>query len=255
MSLPRPRSLSGLILVGLLLVSLPLLWGVVSAALEMTRLSDSSERLVLHGVQATRYSQALVRQVAAMERTARLYQLLGRPELKNVFDENHRRMTVVLDGFALLPEDRDRGALVTEIRRRADRIAGELDSESAADRSAVLREFGPLSRDTGQLSLLASRQIDRELQALQEQTERARLRLLWQTAALIPVTLGLALFFAFVLGRPIRDIDRAIRSLGHGKLEEPVRVRGPPTDLEALEMWLDQEEPRAVPAALRASGA
>jgi hypothetical protein len=67
---------------------MPLLAGVVSAALNITRLSVSSERLVLHGVEATRYTQANVRQVAAMERSARLYQLLGRSELMDVFDEN-----------------------------------------------------------------------------------------------------------------------------------------------------------------------
>ena len=42
------------------------------------------ERLVLHGVEATRYTQAIVRQIAAMERSARLYQLLGRAELLDV---------------------------------------------------------------------------------------------------------------------------------------------------------------------------
>ena len=243
MTFPRPRSLSGLILLGLLLVSLPLLGGVVSAALEMTRLSESSERLVVYGVQATRYSQALVRQVAAMERTARLYQLLGRPELKTVFDENHRRMTTVLDGVLALPGDQARNEVVGAIRRRADLIAVGVGSTSPASRSSALREFGPLSGDTGRLSLLASQQIDRELQGVQEQTERVRRRLLWQTAALVPITLGLALLFALVLGRPIRDIDRAIANLGHGRLGEPVRVRGPPTDLEALGRqieWLRQ---------------
>jgi two-component system sensor histidine kinase GlrK len=240
---PRPRSLSGLILLGLLLVSLPLLGGVVSAALEMTRLSESSRRLVVYGVQATRYSQALVRQVAAMERTARLYQLLGRAELKAVFDENHRRMAAVLDGVTALPGNDTRDQVVGDIRRRADLIATGLDSGAPARQSAALREFGPLSRDTGQLSLLASRQIDEELQRVQQETDQVRRRLLWQTMALVPITLGLALAFALFLGRPIRDIDRAIANLGHGRLGEPVRVRGPPTDLEALGRqieWLRQ---------------
>jgi two-component system sensor histidine kinase GlrK len=231
---PRPRSLSGLILLALLLVSLPLLGGVLSAALEMSRLSGSTERLVVYGVQATRYTQALVRQVAAMERSARLYQLLGRSELKTVFEENHRRMTTVLEGVVALPGDTARNEIVTEMRRRADVIADGLDSPESSRRSEVLREFGPLSRDTGQLSLLASKQIDRELKAVQSDTDRVRRRLLWQAAALVPMSLGLALAFALLLGRPIRDIDRAIGNLGNGQLDDPIRVRGPPTDLAAL---------------------
>ncbi len=234
MLFPRPRSLSGLIFLGLLLVTLPLLGGVVSAALEITRLADSSERLVLHGVQATRYSQALVRQVAAMERSARLYQLLGRPELRGVFDENHRRMQVVLDGLSVLPADPARDPLVAGIRGRAEHIADGLGSRSTAARTAALREFGALAQDTGRLSLLASQQIDRELQGVRTGTEQARRRLLWQTAALVPISLSVAFAFALLLGRPIRDIDQAIGNLGHGRLDQPVSVRGPPTDLEAL---------------------
>lgn len=243
MIFPRPRSLSGLILLGLLLVSLPLLGGVVNAGLEMTRLSESSERLVAYGVQATRYSQALVRQVAVLERTARLYQLLGRPELKAVFDENLRRMTVVLDAVSALPGNETKNDVVAEIRRRTDRVASGLESTEAARRAEALREFGLLSTATGQLSLLASQQIDRELKTVQRDTEQARRRLLWQTSALVPVSLLIALAFALLVARPLRDIDRAIANLGHGKLNEPIEVRGPPTDLEALGRqieWLRQ---------------
>jgi len=242
-TLPRPRSLSGLILLGLLVVSLPLLAGVLSAGYEMRRLSESSERLVVYGVQATRYTQALVRQVAAMERTARLYQLLGQPQLKSLFDENHRRLGLVLDGVTARPGDAERDAVVAGIRRRADTIATALSSGAVAKRADALREFGPLATETGRLSLLASQQIDRELQAVQAETEQARSRLLWQTAALIPLTVALALVFTYVLGRPLREIDRAIGNLGHGRLDETVSVRGPPTDLEALGRqieWLRQ---------------
>ena len=234
MLFPRPRSLGGLIFLGLLLVSLPLLGGVVSAALEISRLADSSERLVLHGIQATRYTQALVRQVAAMERSARLYQLLGRPQLRGVFDENHRRMQAVLDGLAVLPSEPARDALVAGIRARAQDIAHRLGSQDAGPRAAALSEFGALSQDTGRLSLLASQQIDRELEGVRAETERTRRRLLWQTAALIPISVGAAFTFALLLGRPLRDIDVAIANLGNGRLDQPVNVRGPPTDLEAL---------------------
>jgi two-component system sensor histidine kinase GlrK len=231
---PRPRSLSGLILLGLLLVSLPLLGGVLSAGLEISRLADSSERLVLHGVQDTRYSQALVRQVAAMERSARLYQLLGRPELREVFDENHRRMQAVLDGMATMPAAPARNELLADIRNRAARIADGLASNEAEVRSSVLREFGALAQDTGRISLLASQQINRELDGVRAGTDQARRRLLWQSAALVPISIGVAFIFALLLGRPLRDIDQAIGNLGLGRLDVPVSVRGPPTDLEAL---------------------
>ena len=238
----RPRSLSGLILLGFALVSMPLLAGVVSAALNITRLSASSERLVLHGVEATRYTQAIVRQVAAMERSARLFQLLGRTELLDVFHENRRRMDTVLAALERLPGDARRRGLIDELRRQTASIANGLESTGRADVAAALRAFGPLSQTAGQLSVLASRQIDRELIRLQDDTERTRRRLLWQSAALVPISLGFAFVFTLLLGRPIRDIDEAIRKLGHGELAEPIKVKGT-TDLEALGRqieWLRQ---------------
>ena len=233
MRLPRPRSLTGLILLGFALVSMPLLAGVVSAALNITRLSASSERLVLHGVEATRYTQAIVRQIAAMERSARLYQLLGRTELLDVFDENRRRMDTVLAALESLPGDDARQGLIAELRRQSAQVAAGLRSPDRLEVAAALRTFGMLSQIGGQLSVLASRQIDRELVRLQRETERARTRLLWQSAALVPISLGLAFVFTLLLGRPIRDIDEAIRKLGHGDLGEQISVKGT-TDLEAL---------------------
>ena len=59
----RPRSLTGLILLGFVIVALPALLGTISAAIEMRNLSAASERLVVNGVTATQYTQAIVRQV------------------------------------------------------------------------------------------------------------------------------------------------------------------------------------------------
>jgi two-component system sensor histidine kinase GlrK len=230
---PRPRSLSGLVLLGFALVSLPLVVGVVGAAVQMTRLSVSIQRLVVYGVQATQFSQALVRQTAAMERSARLYLLLGNEDLLAVFQENHRRMQTVLDGLARLPGDDARGAAISEIRRLSGEIAAGIESGNRAAMTTSLTKFGVLSREGGRLSVLAGRQIDRELNSVQAQTVETRERLLWQTVALIPLSLGVALGFAWLVGKPIRAIDSAISDLGYGRLDQPVEVHGP-TDLESL---------------------
>ena len=77
----RPRSLTGLILLGFVIVALPALLGTISAAIEMRKLSPASERLVVNGIAATQYTQALVRQTSSLERTVRLYQIIPRPAL------------------------------------------------------------------------------------------------------------------------------------------------------------------------------
>jgi two-component system sensor histidine kinase GlrK len=177
-----------------------------------------------------------------MERSARLYQLLGNVELLGVFRENHRRMQIVLDALASLPGDDARGTAIAQIRGLSAEIASGLESDDRATTTASLVKFGQLSRAGGQLSVLASQQIDRELKAVQAETVATREQLFWQTVALIPLSIGLALAFALLVGKPIRAIDSAINDLGYGRLDKPIEIRGP-SDLQSLGKqieWLRQ---------------
>jgi two-component system sensor histidine kinase GlrK len=234
----RPRSLSGLILLGFAAVALPLLLGTFNAAVEMRDLSAASERLVANGVAATQYTQALVRQVAALERTGRLYQILRRPSLLPAFEQNRRLLGTTLDGLEDLPGDPARADVIARLREDVATVEAGLLSGRSAEINESLRRFTQLSKDAGQLSTLASRQTDRELKELRARTESARRRILWQSAALVPVTLGLMLLFTLFLARPIRRIDAAIANIGHGRLDQPVAVQGP-TDLQALGRQLE----------------
>ena len=234
----RPRSLSGLILLGFVAVALPLLVGTINAAIEMRSLSTASERLVTNGVAATQYTQAIVRQVASLERTARLFQILRRPALLETFRQNHQLLAGTLDGLESLPGDPDRATVIERIRLTTTSIERGLTAPDTRSINDALRQFTQLSKDAGQLSTLASRQTDRELKQLRAETDRTRQRILWQTAALVPVTLGMLLLFAWFVGRPIGQIDRAIEAIGHGRLSEPVSVQGP-VDLQALGRQLE----------------
>jgi len=234
----RPRSLSGLILLGFAVVALPLLLGTINAAVEMRNLAGASERLVLNGVAATQYTQAIVRQVSSLERTARLHQILRRPGLLETFEQNRQLFIATLDGLEKLPGDPDRASLIEQMRGRTTQIATDLAAPEAARVNAALREFTQLSKDAGSLSRLATQQTDRELKQLRAEADDARRRLFWQSAALIPVTIGLILLVTLFLARPIRQIDAAIGNIGHGRLDQPVAVKGP-SDLEALGRQLE----------------
>jgi two-component system sensor histidine kinase GlrK len=124
------------------------------------------------------------------------------------------------------------------MRETVGRIGRAVASQSPERISRTLREFTQLARDAGALSGLASAQIDRELKQLQRETDLARRRLYWQSAALVPLTIGLIVVFAVFLARPIRQIDEAIGNIGHGRLNEPVTVQGP-SDLKALGRQLE----------------
>ena len=74
-------------LFGLALAAIPLAVAVLNAAVQMRKLANTSQELVLRGVEATRSSQQLLSSIAALERTARLYQILGDNKLLDAYSE------------------------------------------------------------------------------------------------------------------------------------------------------------------------
>jgi two-component system sensor histidine kinase GlrK len=80
--------------------------------------------------------------------------------------------------------------------------------------------------------------IDREIGRMREAAALAQRSLLVQLLAAFPLGLAIAAVFAFLIARPIRQLDRAIRRLGAADFTAGVRVQGP-TDLEFLGERLD----------------
>src|ERR1700735_3748751 len=105
MRFPRPKSLSGLMLIGFTIVAAPLLFAIMNAALQMNRLSARSEQLVLHGVRATRNNQRMFEEIGALERTARLYQIVGNADLLDVYARNEERLVTTLGELLTMPLD------------------------------------------------------------------------------------------------------------------------------------------------------
>src|SRR5450432_188407 len=105
MRLPRPKSLSGLMLIGFTIVAAPLLFAIVNAAVQMNRLSNRSEQLVIHGMQGTRNNQSMFEEIGALERSARLYQIIGNTELLETYARNNGRLTTAIHELLTLPLD------------------------------------------------------------------------------------------------------------------------------------------------------
>src|SRR5580700_3615587 len=89
----RPKSLSGLMLVGLALIAVPLLAAILTAALQIRELADTGQKIVIQGVAGARASQALFGQIASLERTARLYEVLNDPKLLDLYGTQDGRLS------------------------------------------------------------------------------------------------------------------------------------------------------------------
>ena len=76
-------------------------------------------------------------------------------------------------------------------------------------------------------------EVDQQVAALEAQTLEARKRLLYIAALLLPLALVAIVVLTVGVGKPLRQLDRAISELGEGKLNEAIAVPGP-RDLERL---------------------
>jgi two-component system, NtrC family, sensor histidine kinase GlrK len=240
MRFPRPKSLSGLMLIGFTIVAAPLLFAIVNAAVQMNHLSTRSEQLVVQGVRGTRHNQRMFEEIGALERTARLYQIIGSADLLDVYARNQQRLVTTLNELLTLPLDAESRKEAVAIQDEAERLQKELklSAPNSTRMADLINAFPAVSDMASKLSNRVSAQIDSELNSLQEATQLAQRNLFWQTLALVPLTLAVVGVFTYLFGRPIRAIDRAISELGRGTFSRPIAIRGP-ADLERLATQLE----------------
>jgi two-component system sensor histidine kinase GlrK len=240
MRLPRPKSLSGLMLIGFTIVAAPLLFAIVNAAVQMNRMSSRSEQLVVRGVQSTRNNQRMFVEIASLERTARLYQILPNNELLEAYGRNHLLLQNTLDELLTLPLDAQAQSDLKELKADAEHSWAEIKSAppSSARMSDLVASYAQMSDLATRISSRVSGQIDHDLTALQNSAELAQRNLFWRTLLLVPMTLAVVGVFTYLFGRPIRAIDRSISELGRGTFSRPIAIRGP-ADLERLAAQLE----------------
>src|SRR5580658_1232646 len=169
MRLPRPKSLSGLMLIGFTIVAAPLLFAIVNAAVQMNRLSNRSQQLVVHGMQGTRNNQRMFEEIGALERTARLYQIIANPELLDVYTRNHERLESTIAELLTLPLDSQSQSDAHALQADAEHLLQEL--RTAPPNSSRLKDlinsYPQMAELASKISNRVSAQIDRELTSLQ----------------------------------------------------------------------------------------
>ena len=241
MRLPRPKSLSSLMLTGFALVSVPLLLAVVIAATKVRALSEESAALVRSGVETAHLTQQLFQQIASIERSAKLYQVLNDPGLIEVYSDSRERLLVTLSNIETAAADSVRRTQLQSLRQSLRRVDGALLARTPASTEVVrdaVEAIAPMWEAAFELSASTGERIETGLSRLQTATAETQQYLFWQSAALILLTALLVTVFTFLLMRPIRQIDSAISQLGKGTFSKPIVVRGP-TDLVNLGRQLE----------------
>jgi two-component system sensor histidine kinase GlrK len=234
-----PDSFTRLLLISFVVVALPLLLALAQSLRTVERAVERSEKAVYEAARSGRNGRLLTEQVRQMERTLRRYLVLGEADLLAQFDQLHVRFRQTADemGGQQLGE-----VQLKQLRLLAEREAEMYRSLRADPRPARARELAGKIAELSDLSQAvldeANQAIDREVELMRESARGERARAFWLGLPALPLAGLAALAFTWLIARPVRQIDGAIRKLGDADFETPIAVRGP-RDLEYLGERLD----------------
>jgi two-component system, NtrC family, sensor histidine kinase GlrK len=245
----RPKSLSGLMLFGLAVIAVPLLVAIFNAALQMSRLAETSRELVVEGVSTARSSQDLKSQIESLDRITQEYQILSDRRLLDVYREQDAQLTGIrlnlaqhlqsraardaLDAFGRLQGEISAAVIADPKAPGAQDGDGDTGGARAAELRSLSQRFAGLSAMANRIAEESEAEIDAQVAGILNRTLAAQRQLFWQSTLLVPLTLVAIVVVTLAIGRPLGHIDRVISELGSGNYSRPIAVRGP-TDLERL---------------------
>ncbi len=229
----RTRSILQLILVSFVVVTVPLIVALLTAAIYVDRLSKHAQRSVFEAVAATQSSRMLVEHLIAMERSARQFHVLNDRTLLEVYGERHAQFQQIARNLQQLsPSQRSNiASMTTQELAVYDRLT---DTDSTGEAiAAALESFPAINSSARSILAESSNLISDSVNEMQRLARRAQNLLFWQTMSLIPLVLILFMLFTALIIKPMRRLHQAIRRLGDGLFTEEISISGP-NDLHEL---------------------
>ena len=229
----RTRSILQLILVSFIVVTVPLIVALVTAAIYVDRLSKHAQRSVFETVAATQSSRMLVEHLTAMERSARQFQVLGDRALLEVYSERHALfLQIARDLQELSPSQREAIEAMAARERRIRDLLIDTNPDATAI-GAAIESFPVINSAARGILAESSNLVGESVSEMQRLARRAQNLLFWQTMSLIPLALILVMLFTSLIIKPMRRLHQAIRRLGDGLFTEEIAISGP-NDLREL---------------------
>jgi two-component system, NtrC family, sensor histidine kinase GlrK len=238
---PRyPESFFRFLVIAFVVVASPLVISLVQLTMESATLARNSESAVRRVASVIDDVEVLARLSFQMERVLRQSAALTEAVPADDFDPLHREFEQTAQRLqaASLPTE-----MATELRQVLGALAG---LQARVANQEVLSQLPPelarMESGIDKLSEVGIQAASQEIEAVRAMADQTQ----QQTAITFGVAVSLAVLLASVftvlLARPVRRIEKVIRQLGAGQMDEAIHIGGP-RDLrllgERLE-WLRQ---------------
>jgi two-component system, NtrC family, sensor histidine kinase GlrK len=236
-----PRSFAALLLAGFVLVALPLLGGMIDTAWLLEKIVREERRSIATTVDVTRATRQLVDEVMALQRSAGQYFVLEDLTFRKGLDQAHAQFRETVEALRGLPLDGRQQSRLTSLASAEADLYGTVRHapHPTADAFEALNpRFDGLHDAALAMGDEGSRLIDRQIAMMRNTVDEAWQTLIWEAVAMVPLSLGIALLFSWLINRPVQQLAEAIRRLGDNDLNPGPPVDGP-RDLVYLGGQLD----------------
>lgn len=224
-----PRSFLKFILLGFLLVSAPLVYAMAELILSLDRLASQGRDEVLLAAQAGRTSRQLYEQAITLERLARQHMILDDASLLEEYGKlrpDFRQTAQQLIALPLEPAAHTRLAAMTGREERLHALLASGTRTPQATRELV-EGYGDLVNDTQVIIGAATQLTQRAIERLQQTALQGRETWMYVGMASLAIAIALAILFAVLIARPVRQLDIAIRRMGRADFKHAIEVSGP----------------------------
>jgi two-component system, NtrC family, sensor histidine kinase GlrK len=227
-------------LLGVAVITVPLLFAIANAALQIQQLADSSRTVASDGIGSARASEDLMSEILLLERATRLYQVLADRKFLDVYREHDALLTASRVQLAHQLRSPEASRALSELGALQVSIAEQVLAATANSGTvgATLPQFTQMSTLAQRIAVQSKVEIDAQIAGIQRRTGQSQRLLLWQSGLLLPLGVFAIVVLTFGVGRPLRQVDRAINELGAGNLSHPISVSGP-KDIERLGRQLE----------------
>lgn len=240
MRIRYPSSFLKLLLIGFAFAVLPLLWAFINANIAFDRLAQQSEMTISDAVETTRAGRELQEQLHLMERSIRQYFVLQDDVLFNNYLQANKKFNAATTQLQQLSKNRAQQDQLSTLFRQAQQLNfAIIEAKNTSNKEvSFLDHFNKLAQQIEVIISENNHAIDNASTQLRLAARKTQRNLFLQSLVLIPLTLLVAGAITYLLARPIRRMDSAIRSLGEGQYEAPIAIDGP-GDLRVLGRRLD----------------
>ena len=235
-----PRSFLKFILLGFLLASLPLVYALAELIFSLERLQAQGQEAVTQAAQAGRASRQLLEQASTLERIVRQHLILEDSALLDDYGRVRQEFRQTARQLALLPLDGKQLAALEALTDDESRLHKLLATpQRSLEVQTRLADGYARLTDGAQATLGAASELtERAIDRLDETASQGRQKWFYLALATVGIALALAITFAVLIARPIRQLDQAIRRMGTADFTHAIEVNGP-QDLRYLGQRLE----------------